>query len=68
MPDEQLLSSFVEFAKLPPTFQRIRGSVLVDDLNDTFAEQLRAGRLHFGGWSVPTLDCDSGQIRQVFEI
>jgi nitrogen fixation/metabolism regulation signal transduction histidine kinase len=65
---KQLLSAFVEFAKLPaPTFQRIRGSVLVDDLNDTFAEQIRAGHLHISvDGQLPTLDCDSGQIRQVF--
>jgi nitrogen fixation/metabolism regulation signal transduction histidine kinase len=65
---KQLLGAFVDFAKLPaPTFQRIRGSVLVDDLNDTFAEQIRAGQLHISvDGQLPTLDCDSGQIRQVF--
>jgi two-component system nitrogen regulation sensor histidine kinase NtrY len=65
---KQLLGAFVEFAKLPaPTFQRIRGSLLVDSLNDTFAEQLRDGHLHISvNGQLPTLECDSGQIRQVF--
>jgi len=65
---KQLLGAFVEFAKLPaPTFQRIHGSLLVDDLNDTFAEQLHAGHLHISvDGQLPKLDCDSGQIRQVF--
>ncbi len=65
---KQLLGAFVEFAKLPaPTFQRIRASVLVDDLNDAFAEQLRDGHLHISvEGRLPTIECDSNQIRQVF--
>lgn len=65
---KQLLGSFVEFAKLPaPTFQRIRGSVLIDELNETFSELVRGGQVHISAeGDLPAIECDSGQIRQVF--
>jgi nitrogen fixation/metabolism regulation signal transduction histidine kinase len=64
---KQLLGSFVEFAKLPaPTFQRIHGSLLVDELNETFSELVRGGQLHVSvEGQLPTFECDSGQVRQV---
>ncbi len=64
---KQLLGAFVEFAKLPaPTFEHLRASIIVGDLKDTFAEQLRNGTLHISvGDQLPRLEYDRNQIRQV---
>ncbi|MCK4857279.1 MAG: HAMP domain-containing histidine kinase [candidate division Zixibacteria bacterium] len=64
---KRLLGGFSEFAKLPPPrFKRTEVARILKSIGDLFAEQIKSGALHFAAAdSLPSLNCDPDQIRQV---